>query len=213
MSLTQKLWVLRLPKPHSPYLRKTNWTLDLYLIRYTLKTLRISIAISHFFGRAKAVGGLLSTTIFQQGKKNFSFFLSLFLPFFCHSYPKRKNNGKSGIKWANNMLILASANFLSFMWKTAKALILIGVKFTFWGWKSMYFRNSAPIDENTGFGKHHACSNVRSFGSFLGCSKSSIPEPKGWNLYNPDMLMLSQYSNYDAREHKNSRYQTKIPLN
>ena len=144
MSLTQKLWVLRLPKPHSPYLRKTNWTLDLYLIRYTLKTLRISIAISHFFGRAKAVGGLLSTTIFQQGKKNFlSFFLSLFLPFFCHSYPKRKNNGKSGIKWANNMLILASATFLSFMWKTAQALILIGVKFTFWGWKSMYFRNSA----------------------------------------------------------------------
>ena len=123
MSLTQKLWVLRLPKPHSPYLRKTNWTLDLYLIRYTLKTLRISIAISHFFGRAKAVGGLLSSTIFQQGKKIF-FFLSLFLPFFCHSYPKRKNS-----------------------------------------------------------------------------------------LYNPNMFVLARYSNYDAREHKNSRYQTKIPLN
>ena len=211
MSLTQKLWVLRLPKPHSPYLRKTNWTLDLYLIRYTLKTLRISIAISHFFGRAKAVGGLLSTTIFQQGKKNF-FFLSLFLPFFCHSYPKRKNNGKNGIKWANKMwcetLILASATFLSFMWKTAKALILIGVKFTFWGWKSMYFRNSALIGENRGVPNTTHARMSACLIHFWGARRAPYP-----NLYNPNMFMLAPYSNYDAREHKNSRHQTKIRLN
>ena len=91
MSLTQKLWVLRLPKPqHIPAKRIEPSTV---LDKKYIKTLRISIAISHFFWPCKSSWGSLPQ--FSNKAKNifFTFFFS------CHSYPKRNKNGKSLLEW------------------------------------------------------------------------------------------------------------------
>ena len=72
----------------------------------------------------------------------------------------------------------------------------------------MYFRNSALIGENRGVPNTTHARMSACLIHFWGARRARYP-----SLYNPNMFMLARYSNYDAREHKNSRYQTKIPLN